>query len=187
MRILLVDGEAGLGRETACEFESRGHDVVECFRDEDQLCVGATDSAMCPVDSLGCDVAVVVGHDGPSPRLREMGAICATRRHLPLVDSATVSGGLVDAVEALDVGSRPGLVDVVEQRLRGVPAVIRIGRVPTVAVRHVGGRLVMTLDLPQGLTRQEEESVVTWAVRALRESDPHTLSADIIVHGRNRG
>ena len=45
----------------------------------------------------------------------------------------------------------------------------------------------MTLDLPQGLTRPEEESVVTWAVRALRESDPHTLTADIVVHGRNRG
>ena len=30
----------------------------------------------------------------------------------------------------------------------------------------------------------EEESIVTWAVRCLREQDPHSSTADVSVQGR---
>ena len=186
MRILLVEADAGRSATVVDELEARGHEVVTCFPDDDRACVGAHDSAKCPVESLGCDVTVVVRDPMASPQLREMGAICAGRRHVPLVDSATRGGDIVAIVEGYDTGSRPRLVEAVERRLADLPVVKRLGRVPTVSVRHAGDGLTLTIDLPPGLSRDEDDSIVTWAARALRESDPYSLTADVVVHGRRR-
>jgi hypothetical protein len=83
-----------------------------------------------------------------------------------------------------DTGARPGLVTAIEARLATLPAVLRLGQLPTIAVRHVGARLLMNITLPPGATPAEEESIVTWAVRCLREQDPHALTADVSVEGR---
>ena len=175
MRILLVDGDKSEGVVLAGQLSERGHDVVRCFPLEGHaLCVGASDSSKCPVESLGCDVALVVRDAEVEPGLREMGAICAIRRHIPIIE----------AVEDFDTGARPGLVTAIEARLATLPAVIRLGQLPTIAVRHVGSRLLMNITLPPGATPAEEESIVTWAVRCLREQDPYALTADVSVDGR---
>lgn len=201
MRILLVDGDRSEGAVLAGQLGERGHEVVRCFPPEGHsVCVGATDPARCPVESLGCDVALVVRDQGGDPGLREMGAVCAIRRHIPLVEAcpdftetgsspyaqwSTPSGtAVVEAVEDFDSGVRPGLVAAVEARLATLPAVIRLGRLPTVAIRRQGTRLVMSLTLPPDASRADEESIITWAVRALRELDPHALTADVTVQGR---
>jgi hypothetical protein len=125
-----------------------------------------------------------------------MGAVCAIRRHIPVLEAfpdvsspyqqwSTPTGtAVVEAVEDFDSGARPYLVAAVEQRLAELPAVIRLGQLPTVAIRRQGSRLLLTLTLPPQATAAEEDSIVTWAVRALRELDPHALSADISVQGR---
>jgi hypothetical protein len=43
---------------------------------------------------------------------------------------------------------------------------------------------LMNITLPPGATPAEEESIVTWAVRCLREQDPYALTADVSVDGR---
>lgn len=197
MRILLVDGDRSEGAVLAGQLGERGHDVVRCFPPEGHsVCVGAADPAQCPVESLGCDVALVVRDPGTDPGLREMGAVCAIRRHIPLVEAcpdgdspfaewSTPTGtAVVEAVEDFDSGVRPGLVAAVEERLASLPAVIRLGRMPTVAIRRQGTRLLMSLTLPPDASRADEETIITWAVRALRELDPHALTADVTTQRR---
>lgn len=197
MRILLVDGDRSEGAVLAGQLGERGHDVVRCFPPEGHsVCVGAADPTQCPVESLGCDVALVVREPATDPGWREMGAVCAIRRHIPLVEAcsdgdspfarwSTPSGtAVVEAVEDFDSGVRPGLVAAVEERLASLPAVIRLGRMPTVAIRRQGTRLLMSLTLPPDTGRADEESIITWAVRALRELDPHALTADVTVQRR---
>lgn len=199
MRILLVDGDRREGAVLAGQLGERGHEVVRCFPpDGHSVCVGATDPTRCPVESLGCDVALVVRDQSADPGLREMGAVCAIRRHIPLVEAdlaatgtspyaqwSTPSGtAVVEAVEDFDTGVRPGLVAAVEARLAILPAVIRLGRLPTVAIRRQGTRLSMSLTLPPEATRADEESIITWSVRALRELDPHALTADVTIQAR---
>lgn len=202
MRILLVDGDRSEGAVLAGQLGERGHEVVHCFPPEGHsVCVGAADPAQCPVESLGCDVALLVRDSGREPGLREMGAVCAIRRHIPLVEACPDLAGpesspygrwstptgtaVVEAVENLDSGMRPNLVAAVEDRLSQLPAVIRLGRLPTVAIRRQGTRLLLSLTLPPQATRADEECIVTWAVRALRELDPHALTVDVTVQGRS--
>lgn len=195
MRILLVDGDRSEASVLAGQFGERGHEVVRCFPDaESSLCVGVEHPESCPVESLGCDVALVVREPSQGPALREMGAICAVRRHIPLVEArpnpnspfsgwSTSSGtAVVEAVEDFDSGFRPSLVAAVESKLAGVPAVERLGKIPTVAVRRKGATLQLSITLPSEASRVDEESIVTWAVRALREADPYTSSADVTIH-----
>lgn len=197
MRILLVDGDRIEGAVLAGQLSERGHHVVRCFPPEgDSVCVGASDPTLCPVESLGCDVALVVREPSSVPGLREMGAVCAIRRHIPLVEArpdgdspygrwSTPTGtAVVEAVEDLDSGARPGLVAAVEECLASLPAVIRLGHLPTVAIRRQGTRLLMSVTLPPEATRADEESVITWAVRRLRELDPHALTADVTTQRR---
>lgn len=194
MRILLVDGDRCESSDLAGQLGQRGHEVVRCFPHEgDHVCVGVDHPENCPVESLGCDVALVLRDESRGPLLREMGAICAVRRHIPVVEASpdammspstwsTQSGtAVVDALEGFDSGFRPRLVAAVEARLGDVPAVRRLGQIPTVAVRRIGTGLHMTLTLANEYSRTEEESIVTWAVRALREGDPHASSADVSI------
>jgi hypothetical protein len=125
-----------------------------------------------------------------------MGAVCAIRRHIPVIEAcaeskspfarwSTPSGtAVVEAVEEFDTGARPGLVTAIETRLATLPAVIRLGKMPTIAVRHQGSQVLLNITLPPGASSIEEESIVTWAVRCLREQDPYSLTADVSVQGR---
>ena len=173
MRILLVDGDQSEGVVLAGQLGERGHDVVRCFPPEGHtLCVGASDASKCPVESLGCDVALIVRDAETEPGLREMGAVCAIRRHIPVIEACAESKSsfaawstpagtaVIEAVEDFDTGARPGLVSAIE------------------------ARLLLNITLPPGATQAEEESIITWAVRCLREKDPHSSTADVLVQGR---
>ena len=197
MRILLVDGDQSEGVVLAGQLGERGHEVVRCFPPEGHtLCIGASDSSKCPVESLGCDVALIVRDAETEPGLREMGAVCAIRRHIPVIEAcaeakspfatwSTPAGtAVIEAVEVFDTGARPGLVSAIEARLATLPAVIRLGKIPTIAVRHKDSRLLLNITLPPGVTQAEEESIITWAVRCLREKDPYSSTADVSVQGR---
>ncbi len=194
MRILLVDADRSEASVLAGQLGERGHEIVRCFPEDGHgLCVGVDHPERCPVESLGCDVALVVRNGSEQASLREMGAICAVRRHIPLVEaspnpSSPFSGwstptgtAVVEAVEDFDSGFRPLLVAAIEQKLATLPAVQRLGRVPTIAVRRMNTSLHLSINLPSEATRIDEESIVTWAVRALREADPHATTADVTI------
>ena len=194
MKILMIDSDRREGAVLADEFRTRGHEVVRCFPDpSDGMCVGVHSPHECPVESLGCDVALVVRDADRPPHLQEMGAVCAVRRHIPLIEAyghgdgpfadwATPTGtAVIEAVEEHDSGLRPRLVEAVERALADLPLVTRLGRVPTVAVRKHDDRLSVSIDMPAGLSAADEDAIVTWAVRAVREHDPHTSTADAVI------
>lgn len=194
MRVLLVDGDHREGDVVAAQLSERGHDVVRCFGPDDtHLCRGVALRQECPVDSGAVDVALLVRSEEGTPQLREMGAVCALRHRLPVVEArdrgeppfsgwVTPTGaGVVEAVEAVVADDLHGHVAAVEAVLVDVPAVVRSGAVPGVRVRHDAGRLLLTLTVPADMDEADRTSVMTWAVRGLRDYDPYQSVCDVVL------
>lgn len=197
MRVLLVDGDPAEGDVVATQLADAGHDVVRCFGPDDtHLCRGVALREECPVDSGAVDAAVLVRGENHTPLLREMGAVCALRRRLPVVEAhshgeppfdgwATPTGeGVVEAVEEVASDELHGHAVAVEAVLVTVPAVVRLGRLPGVAVEREASRLLLTLTVPADMTVEDTNSVVTWGVRALRDYDPYASVVDVVVARR---
>ena len=118
---------------------------------------------------------------------------CAVCRHIPLneacghgdgafADRATPTGtAVIEVVEEQDTSPRHRLVDAVDRALADLPLEVRSVRVPTAAVRNHGDRLGVSIDMPAGLSAADEDAIVTWAVRAVREHDLHTSTADAVI------
>lgn len=168
--------------------------MVRCFgADDTHLCRGAALREECPVDSGAVDVALLVRSADHTPLLREMGAVCALRRRLPVVEAhdraeppfsgwVTTSGDdVAEAVETAAAGDLRGHKAAVEAGLVDVPAVVSAGAVPGVTVRREVDRLLMTLTVPAAMSEADRTSVTTWAVRALRDYDPYALVCDVVV------
>jgi hypothetical protein len=194
MRVLLVDGDHREGDIVASQLDERGHDVVRCFGpDDDHLCRGVALRQECPVDSGSVDVALLVRSESGPPLLREMGAVCALRHRIPVVEAhahgdapftgwVTPTGaGVVEAVEEVAADDLLGHAAAVEIVLGDVPAVVRMGSLPGVTVRRETGRLLLTLTVPSTMDDLDRNSVVTWAVRALREYDPYEPVCDVVL------
>ena len=85
MRVLLVEGAPGAGADVETELVAAGHTVVGCEPiDPWAPCRGLDMVGDCPLDAGDVDVAVVarVGDElAPSER----GALCASRRRVPVV------------------------------------------------------------------------------------------------------
>jgi hypothetical protein len=172
----------------------RGHEVVRCFGPDDtHLCRGVALHEECPVDSQSVDVAVLVREPGREPLLREMGAVCAIRHRIPVVEAhshgeppfdgwATPTGsGVVEAVEEVVADELRGHELAVETVLVTVPAVVRLGHLPAVRVERQVSRLLLTITVPEGMTSDDTNSIVTWGVRALRDYDPYASVIDVVV------
>jgi len=88
MRVLVVGTLPDAIDRAAVELEAAGHDVVQCHGSAEPPfpCAGLIDGRECPLDAAPVDV-VVTARDRPWPRpaAYEEGAICALRRHTPLV------------------------------------------------------------------------------------------------------
>lgn len=193
MKILLVDTDTLEGAVIAGQLGERGHEVLRCFDEQHDLCMGLDPSAKCPVESVGCDVALVVREPGENPSLREMGAVCAVRRHIPVVVThsdevspfhrvADESGtAVVEYLETMDTDERPGLEKVVVERLRTLPAIRTVGVVPSVSVRRAGDAMSLVIGNVDAFDENQLQSIVTWAARALREADPHTSSVAVMI------
>lgn len=195
MRVLLVDGDHREGDVVAAQLEERGHEVVRCFgADDAHLCRGVHVHAECPLEGEGVDVAVLVRDQERPPQLREMGVVCAIRHRVPVVEAYAhdeapfvgyvTQGGtaVVEAVEDAGGPDRPGHEAAIEARLATVPAVARLGKMPGVDVAKDLKRLVVTLELPAEMSEADVQSVVTWAVQAVRDYDPYTPVVDVVVH-----
>jgi hypothetical protein len=194
MRVLLVDGDHVEGDVVAGQLTERGHEVVRCFGPGDtHLCRGVALHEECPVDSQSVDVAVLVREQGREPLLREMGAVCAIRHRIPVVEAyshgeppfdgwATPTGaGVVDAVEDVAAGDLRGHELAVETVLVTVPAVVRLGHLPGVRVERQVGRILLTITVPADMGADDTNSIVTWGVRALRDYDPYSSVIDVVV------
>lgn len=194
MRVLLVDGDHVEGDVVAGQLTERGHEVVRCFGPDDtHLCRGVALHEECPVDNRSVDVAVLVREQGREPLLREMGAVCAIRHRIPVVEAyshgeppfdgwATPTGsGVVEAVEEVAADELRGHESAVETVLVTVPAVVRLGHLPGVRVERQVGRLLLTITVPSDMSGDDTNSVVTWGVRALRDYDPYASVIDVVI------
>jgi hypothetical protein len=194
MRVLLVDGDHVEGDVVAGQLTERGHEVVRCFGPDDtHLCRGVALHEDCPVDSQSVDVAVLVREQGRQPLLREMGAVCAIRHRIPVVEAyshgeppfdgwATPTGaGVVEAIEEVAVDELRGHELAVETVLVTVPAVVRLGHLPGVRVDRQAGRILLTITVPADMSSDDTNSIVTWGVRGLRDYDPYASVIDVVL------
>lgn len=85
MRVLLVEGAAGIGRQAELELRAAGNEVVGCeSADPSAPCRGLDAIGDCPLESGDVDVAVTC-RSGSDMTIGERGALCAARRRIPVV------------------------------------------------------------------------------------------------------
>lgn len=85
MRVLLVEGAPGAGAGAETELTAAGHTVVGCEASDPWApCRGLDMVADCPLDAGDVDVAVVA-RAGDDVVPSERGALCASRRRIPVV------------------------------------------------------------------------------------------------------
>jgi hypothetical protein len=87
MRVLVVEGAPGLGTDAEAALRAAGHELVGCDPvDPSAPCRGLETVGECPLDTGYVDVAVVA-RDGGELTNAERGALCASRRRVPVVIS----------------------------------------------------------------------------------------------------
>jgi hypothetical protein len=88
MRVLVVGTMPAAIDGAAAELEAAGHDVVQCHDGVEPPfpCAGLIAGRECPLDAAPVDLVVTArDHPWARPAAYEEGAICALRRHIPLV------------------------------------------------------------------------------------------------------
>jgi len=196
MRVLVVGTLPGGMRRGEDRLLEAGHEVVRCHEPGDPSfpCAGLAEGRTCPLESGPVDV-VVTARDRPWPRPSpfEDGAICALRRHVPLVVLGTAvhpfeswvtsriedDRDLVPACEgaanaplgrhsAVAAAAAAGVLERADVDSSGAAA----------SVRHDRGRLRVELVLPPHPDRMES-NIVASVLSALREIDPHAAGIEV--------
>ncbi len=92
--VLVVEADRGVAAEAVRALEAAGHNVLRCRRPggAEFPCFGVVDPRGCPFERAAIAVALTMRrHPRPKPTLREIGAICALRRRIPLVVAGRVA------------------------------------------------------------------------------------------------
>lgn len=191
MRVLLVESCPGTSDEVRIQLADAGHEVVECFDDKAPLCVGIDDGRRCPMNNqVDVAVAVRVPGDGAA-KLHEMGAVCAIRHRVPLVEypgletspfhgRATATNG--DVLAALDDAVSNGSPHAIAatNALRQLPHLVGRDQQGIYATaERDGARLHLTVHLPDDLEANVAGHAVTAMIRAVRAYDPYIPVIDV--------
>jgi hypothetical protein len=172
MRVLLVESTPGNGAAVAAWLATSGHETATCFDPpHDLICRGTERIEDCPLHRHA-DLAVLVRDlDSGARMLTEMGAVCALRHRVPLVEliepDETAIATVLDGV----CGVPPGYEQVVRDAVPEARAVT-ITRGPG----RVHARLHLAEDVGDRLPM-----VVDRANRALRGYDPFVKVIDVAV------
>lgn len=180
MRILLVASRPQDAQAVEASLLEHGHTVTSCADSNGGVCRGLVDHEACPLET-SVDVAVVARAEGVEPSLAEMGAVCAARHRIGVVqlDPSDVRTDtlyqLADAAE-LDVCSAYQAA----VRARLVPALpADLDPVINVSRRDLDVEVSLLLD------RQVDQlTVAALADRAragVRGYDPHARVIDVSV------
>jgi len=199
MRVLLVEGAPGAGAAVQTEPVGAGHTVAGCdAADSWAPCRGLDGVGACPLVDGSSHLAVVarVGDDMvPSER----GALCASRRRVPVVLTGdprhAVSFGPGTHLAGTDLlatcreAAGSGLAHAAAIRrdllIHGVVTAADVdGSDPpiTFSVRREPRRLRLTVTLPEGDRRQP--GITKAAQEALRRFDQWTTVIDVLVEHR---
>jgi hypothetical protein len=196
MRVLLVEGAPGAGASAESELVGAGHTVVGCdAADPWAPCRGLDVVGDCPLDDGDIDVAVVA-RAGTDMEPSERGALCASRRRVPVVLTGNpkhaVSFGPgthlagTDLLATVRDAASSGLAHAAAiRRDLLIHDVLRPedvdGANPPISfsVRREPNRLRLTVTMPQGEPR--EPGITKAAAEALRRFDQWTPVIDVVV------
>jgi hypothetical protein len=198
MRVLVVGTMPNGIRQAEEVLHGAGHEVVRCHEPGDTSfpCAGLVEGRECPLEGGPVDV-VVSARDRPWPRPSpfEDGAICALRRHVPLVVLGTalhpfeqwVTRGVDDADELVTACSEAAAAPLAGHGdVASAAARVRLERAgvdpeaTATTVRHVRGRLAVEVTLPPG-TDELRGNIVASVITALRGFDRHAPGIDVSV------
>lgn len=199
MKVLLVEGAPGAGASAESELVGAGHTVVGCeAADPWAPCRGLDVVGDCPLDAGDVDVAVVA-RVGDDLEASERGALCASRRRIPVVLSGhpqhAVSFGPgthlagTDLLATCDEAAGSGLAHAAAIRrdllIHGVLTSDDVdGNDPPISftVRREPRRLRLTVVMPEEEPRRP--GIVKAAQEALRRFDQWSPVIDVVVEHR---
>ena len=190
MRVLLVEGEPGAADEAEAALRAAGHQVTGCqAADPSVPCRGLDHMADCPLDANDVDVAVVGRVGGPLTTM-ERGALCASRRRIPVVVAGdprqAVSFGpgthlaRTDLIGACERAAVAGDAHVAAVRRSLIIAGVVDADPPAVVfrVRREPNRLRLVVATAPDEPRAA--SITKAAAEALRRFDPYTKVIDVV-------
>jgi len=197
MRVLLVEGAAGVGAPAESELVAAGHVVVGCEpADPSSPCRGLESVGDCPLDAHGIDVAVV-SRASTDLTASERGALCAARHRIPVVVSCephqaisfgpgthTAGSDLVAACERAAISGVAHVAAVRRELLiAGVVTPEEVdGDNPPISfdVSREPGRLRLVVRAPNDEPRLA--SITKSAAEALRRFDTHISVIDVVTN-----
>jgi len=177
MKLLVLESESGLARNVTTALTGAGHQVATCTdADNDSPCRSIDEPAGCPLDHP-IDVAVVVRAQGSGDTLREMGAVCAERRHVPVIRVEPDNVGLEPAVRAAAAAGK-------DRAEAACAAAVRAALAPLEVSVEVGREPDRTW-IRVALSEPDGDAAV-WAVadktrEAVRRYDPFVRAIDVAV------
>lgn len=195
MRILVTETHAEAALPATRQLVDAGHEVVRCRADDGPAfpCAGLEPGG-CPVEG-GIDVALTVRSGPPAqPTAREDGAVCALRRHVPLVVAgpagpnpfdgwstlAVDEGDLVAACEAAAASDIVRLSDAARAEARRFLAKRGYGVDGVDVVTHRSAHeLKVQITLPDGLSGPESDAVAVSVADAVRALEPTIPVIDV--------
>ena len=195
MRILVIETYLEAATFAVRQLAAAGHEVVRC-RDETAPafpCDGLTPGG-CPVDA-GIDVALTVRSGPPDkPTAREDGAVCALRRHVPLVVAsaegpnpfdgwATVCVDDGDVVAACEAAATSDISSLSELALTEARRTLAFGghdaEEATVSTRRSARAVKIDVAMPDTVTDSEADAVAVAVADVVRRAEPTIAVIDV--------
>lgn len=185
MRVLLVESTPGNAYEVANWLGEAGHETVTCFDTPVTFgCRGAERHEDCPLDRHTDAALLVRDIDGGGHTLTEMGAVCAMRHRVPVIEMTEPTGRGLDAtmLSVLDEVQHhrlnTGYVRAAHDALARVPGLASAEAIG-ITVERQQDRVHALLALPADITDSQVPMIVDWVGRALRAHDPYAKVIDV--------
>ena len=195
MDVLIPDRSTTAGQEMARALEAGGHRVHACVHVDGALPCASLAGRACPLDGAPVDVVVEAASGPRRGELLGDGAVCAVRRHIPLVLAGAGDDHPLAPWAAGHVGSdvRAAVAAVLGHPLPGHTAAARKALLHE--LRHQGsdsetasvevfrrpGRLLVELWTDSSMSRTQAERLATHVAQAVRGYDRWAPKLDVTV------
>jgi hypothetical protein len=178
MKLLLIESIPGNAAAIESGLVADGHEVLMCTDEHGGPCRGIEHHRDCPMEQH-IDMAIVTREPGSTRTLAEMGSVCATRHHVPLVevDPDDVIDDLPSVAVASALGTRrveAGFAAAIRLELGHIAALVDVRREPNLI--HVNVQVPASQATPSRLS-----AIADRARHAVREHDPYVKGIDVAV------
>lgn len=184
MRVLLVESTPGNAREVADWLRSAGHETATCFEAPVGFgCRGVANHDDCPLGAHTDAALLVRDFAGRDHTLTEMGAVCALRHRVPVVELMEPNG------TDLDTTMLSVLEDVRLQSTNRdyvIAALEALARIPNLDITRLNitvtrdeNRVHAMVEIPADVDDKQVPLIVDWVGRALRDHDRYAKVIDV--------